>query len=260
VKNLKLKDWHVRNLKLNEKKKDEEERVKKEIERKKTMNETTDPNFVLEGYPMVGVPLTATFKGKIEEKAKYIWLRKSESGLFEAIADYNQPTYKLTLKDFKNILKCVMILDEEPKALAATTKEPVSIVDGYGVVLKVNLMDGKNLEKKDKFTRKSDPFCILTMGKQRFISRPKPRKLNPVWNESFEFRTIFPVVEKFKLSVFSWERFVDKKSMGSIVMDLRDLKIGEIVNRIAKLENCTSGEINLSFQIDFINTEDKSGK
>jgi len=49
------------------------------------------------------------------------------------------------------------------------------------------------------------------MGKQRFISRPKPRKLNPVWNESFEFRTIFPVVEKFKLSVFSWERFVDKK-------------------------------------------------
>jgi len=48
--------------------------------------------------------------------------------------------------------------------------------------------------------------------------------------------------------------------MGSIVMDLRDLKIGEIVNRIAKLENCTSGEINLSFQIDFINTEDKSGK
>jgi len=249
----------VRNLKLNEKKKDEEERVKKEIERKKTMNETTDPNFVLEGYPMVGVPLTATFKGKVEEKAKYIWLRKSESGLFEAIADYNQPTYKLTLKDFKNIIKCVMILEDEPKALAAMTKEPISIVDGYGVVVKINLIDGKNLEKKDKFTRKSDPFCTLTMGKQRFISRPKLRKLNPEWNEYFEFRTIFPVVEKFKLNVFSWGRFTNK-NMGSIVMDLRDLKIGEITNRTAKLENCTSGEINLSFQVDFIDTEDKSGK
>jgi len=145
---LKLKDWHVRNLKLNEKKKDEEERVKKEIERKKTMNETTDPNFVLEGYPMVGVPLTATFKGKVEEKAKYIWFHKSESGLFEIIADYNQPTYKLTLKDFKNIIKCVMILEDEPKALAAMTKEPIGIADGYGVVVKCNLMDGKNLEKK----------------------------------------------------------------------------------------------------------------
>jgi len=118
----------------------------------------------------------------------------------------------------------------------------------------------KTWKKKDKFTRKSDPFCILTMGKQRFISRPKLRKLNPVWNENFEFRTIFPIVEKFKLSVFSWERFTDKKNMGSIVMDVRDLKIGEIANRTAKLENCTSGEINLSFQVDFIDTEDKSGK
>jgi len=206
---------------------------------------------------VVGVPLTATYKNAVVERARYLWFRKSETGLFEPIQDGNQSTYKLTTKDFNYIIKCVMIQPEETKVLATLTQNPVSVVDGYGVLLKLNLMDGRNLESKDIFTRKSDPSCLLTMGKQKCRSRIKRRTLSPVWNEHHEFRTTFPVTEKIKLSLFSWERFTDQRPMGSTLLDLSDLKIGEVTNRTVKLENCRSGEVNMTFQVVFINNDEK---
>jgi len=212
------------------------ENAAKEQERRKTLEEVLDPNFILEGFPVIGVPLTATYKGAIVEKAKYQWYRKSETaGSYDAIQDANQPTYKLTIKDFKHIIKCTMMRFGEA-SLVTLTQIPISVVDGFGVVLKINIMDGRDLERKDFFTRKSDPYCVVTMGKQRYRSKAKRHTLTPEWNEHCEFRTMFPAAEKIKLDVFSWERLTDKRAMGSALVNLSDLKIGEITKRTVKLD------------------------
>jgi len=56
---------------------------------------------------------------------------------------------------------------------------------GMGVVLRVQVLKGRNLAAKDK-SGTSDPFLVLTLGDAKEATSVVSKTLNPEWNQTFE--------------------------------------------------------------------------
>ena len=55
---------------------------------------------------------------------------------------------------------------------------------GMGLVLKVEVLRGRNLAAKDK-SGTSDPFLVLTLGDAKEATSVISKTLNPEWNQTF---------------------------------------------------------------------------
>ncbi|GBG58797.1 hypothetical protein CBR_g197 [Chara braunii] len=90
-------------------------------------------------------------------------------------------------------------------------------------LLKVHVIRGINLVAKD--VKYSDPYVVVTLGKQTAKTSVIKRNLNPVWNETLMLSIPDPE-EKLKLSVFDRDRFTQDDPMGRASVDLSTLAAG----------------------------------
>ncbi|XP_065869174.1 ADP-ribosylation factor GTPase-activating protein AGD12-like [Euphorbia lathyris] len=90
----------------------------------------------------------------------------------------------------------------------------------YIGLLKVSVKSGTNLAVRDMMS--SDPYVVLTLGKQKLQTTVVQSNLNPVWNEEL----MVSVPENFgavKLQVFDYDTFSADDIMGEAEIDIQPL-------------------------------------
>ncbi|CAN6553448.1 hypothetical protein ACFX13_004694 [Malus domestica] len=101
----------------------------------------------------------------------------------------------------------------------SSQKSQEGMVEFIGL-LKVKVIRGTNLAIRDMMT--SDPYVILTLGKQTIRTTVIKSNLNPVWNEEL----MLSVPERFgalQLQVFDHDTFSADDIMGEAEVDLQPL-------------------------------------
>ncbi|XP_009344408.2 ADP-ribosylation factor GTPase-activating protein AGD12 [Pyrus x bretschneideri] len=101
----------------------------------------------------------------------------------------------------------------------SSQKSQEGMVEFIGL-LKVKVIRGTNLAIRDMMT--SDPYVILTLGKQTLRTTVIKSNLNPVWNEEL----MLSVPERFgalQLQVFDHDTFSADDIMGEAEVDLQPL-------------------------------------
>lgn len=102
-------------------------------------------------------------------------------------------------------------------------------------LLRIHVKRGIDLAIRD--FRSSDPYIIITMGKQKLKTRVVKKNLNPEWNENltlFVSDQIFPV----KLAVYDRDRFSRDDKMGDAEIDIQPF-IEAVKLRLEELPNGT---------------------
>ena len=92
------------------------------------------------------------------------------------------------------------------------------MVEYIGIVT-VQLLEGKNLIVKD--LKSSDPYCVLTIGLQSQKSKTKYKRLNPSYQETFDFS--WNGVDQLTVEVFDKDELTKDDHMGKVEVGLDPL-------------------------------------
>jgi phosphatidylserine decarboxylase len=139
---------------------------------------------------------------------------------------------------------------------------------GMGLVLKVEVLRGRNLAAKDK-SGTSDPFLVLTLGDAKEATSVISRTLNPEWNQTFELPIL--TADSALLEAVCWDKDRFRNDyMGEFDVVLEDLfasgststeakwfpvKAKRSGRRKSKKDSNISGEILIKFTLqDPLNT------
>ncbi|KAG8744411.1 hypothetical protein FRC10_010189 [Ceratobasidium sp. 414] len=147
-------------------------------------------------------------------------------------------TYTLTDQDGKNKSTVKIQAKYVPVEIKLDPRESINNMG----VLRVELLDGKELAAADR-SGKSDPFVVFSLnGSKAFKSETRKKTLAPEWNQSFEVMVPSRVSADFFLEVFDWNQVETAKSLGSGTIELADLVPFETVTRFIKLSSPKHGE------------------
>ena len=113
----------------------------------------------------------------------------------------------------------------------------LTIIAGRNLVAK----DGSGLLKLGK-NRTSDPYCVVRhMGKLLGKTQDIKKCLDPEWNATFKFhlegRSWRPD-ESIVLAIYDFDTFSNDDPMGEVVIPLRSLMGGLVVERWFPVQNC----------------------
>lgn len=89
----------------------------------------------------------------------------------------------------------------------------------------VHLIEGRNLPARDinfLMPNTSDPYCVLSIGNERYKSNIISRNLNPVWNQTFVFQNVFPNTPLY-IGVYDYDEFSKDDPLGSAYVQLNSL-------------------------------------
>ncbi|ERN05468.1 hypothetical protein AMTRI_Chr12g234790 [Amborella trichopoda] len=118
-------------------------------------------------------------------------------------------------------------------------------------LLRVRVIKGVNLAVRD--IRSSDPYVVLTMGKQKLKTRVIEKNVNPVWNEELTFSISHPILP-VKLNVYDKDIFSRDDKMGdaefeiesfmeSVRLNLEGVRSGTVIRKVAPCrQNCLAEE------------------
>ncbi|EDV21046.1 uncharacterized protein TRIADDRAFT_60419 [Trichoplax adhaerens] len=115
-----------------------------------------------------------------------------------------------------------------------TTKKPRS-QHSCDCVLNVVLLEGKNLMAMDD-NGKSDPYCKLRIGNEKFKSKTCSKTLNPVWKEEYEFHIYYDQTTIFELEVYDYDMASKDDFMGKVELDVLALPKEDTVRMELELE------------------------
>ncbi|MBA0598707.1 hypothetical protein Gorai_008454 [Gossypium raimondii] len=107
-----------------------------------------------------------------------------------------------------------------------SSKEPETVVEYIGL-LKVKVVKGINLAIRDMLT--SDPYVVLTLGKQTIQTAVINSNLNPVWNEELmlsvpqNFGPVKLVKNSTLQQVYDYDTFSADDIMGEAEIDIQPL-------------------------------------
>ncbi|KAK9123252.1 hypothetical protein Sjap_012854 [Stephania japonica] len=101
----------------------------------------------------------------------------------------------------------------------STVASSPGMVEFVGLI-KVNIVQGTNLAVRDVLT--SDPYVILTLGKQSMKTRVIKSNLNPVWNEQLMLSIPDPI-PPLKLKVYDKDTFSTDDHMGEAEINILPL-------------------------------------
>nr|DAD32760.1 TPA_asm: hypothetical protein HUJ06_011611 [Nelumbo nucifera] len=87
-------------------------------------------------------------------------------------------------------------------------------------LLKVKVIKGTNLAIRDMLS--SDPYVVLTLGKQKAQTQVINSNLNPIWNEEL-LLSVPQSCNAIKLEVFDYDTFSADDIMGDAVVDIQPL-------------------------------------
>ncbi|KAJ8437834.1 hypothetical protein Cgig2_000388 [Carnegiea gigantea] len=117
--------------------------------------------------------------------------------------------------------------------------------------LKITVKRGIDLIVCDTFS--SDPYVVITMGRQKLKTRVIKKNCNPEWNDVLTLSVVDPNLP-IKLTVFDKDTFTEDDRMGEAVIDiepyleclqlgLQDLPIGTAVKKVQPNDhNCLADE------------------
>ncbi|KAL3376319.1 hypothetical protein AABB24_002985 [Solanum stoloniferum] len=84
-------------------------------------------------------------------------------------------------------------------------------------LLRVRIIRGINLAIRD--LRSSDPYVVVTMGKQKLMTRVVKKNANPEWNEDLTLCISEPILP-IKLQVYDKDTFTCDDKMGDAELDV----------------------------------------
>eukprot|EP01080_Neovahlkampfia_damariscottae_P010224 gene10224-2644_t len=134
-----------------------------------------------------------------------------------------------------------------------------STTDTRGPYFLIKLIQGKNLPIRD-YTGFSDPYVIFIAGSSQIRSSVKIKNLNPVWNEDLKLTVNYQhLQENGNMIIECWDLDYLKRDdyMGQVLFSLSDLKEGETVKKIVKLQDVESGTLEFEitgFDLDYDNS------
>eukprot|EP00092_Neocalanus_flemingeri_P016852 GFUD01018229.1.p1 GENE.GFUD01018229.1~~GFUD01018229.1.p1 ORF type:complete len:2467 (-),score=607.35 GFUD01018229.1:626-7075(-) len=109
----------------------------------------------------------------------------------------------------------------------------------------LNIHEGKDLVKAD-LIGKSDPYAVVTYGKDKAKTKTIKNNLNPEW----DFETDIPVEDNgpsnMKIEVFDSDKIGKDKSLGSALIDVGDLLNEPLEEAWIPLTGTKSGKIKVS--------------
>jgi len=123
--------------------------------------------------------------------------------------------------------------------------------------LKVTVVSGHELAARDKWSKKSDPFCVVKLGEKSFKTGVKKKNLNPRWEEEFTFKVGADLVGSLEINVFDWNRIGDSDDMGACHILLADIMKGCEDNsgkweQEVTLDDTESGSLRIRYVLELI--------
>jgi len=97
-------------------------------------------------------------------------------------------------------------------------------------LLKVHLIRAKNLPKMDRFGT-ADPYCIMNLDSQQHRSQTIKNRLDPLWDEDFEFEVFSEEGATLHMTLF------DKDFGGSVGIISHDDVIGYVDVPLGSIQN-----------------------
>jgi len=101
--------------------------------------------------------------------------------------------------------------------------------------LKVTVVEGRGIAKKDSAAGKADPYCILFLERQKEKTRTIKKSANPKWDADFEFYVSDPEAA-LEVTIFDWNRIFSDSFLGKIAIPVSGLNDGEETTAWYKLE------------------------
>merc|ERR1712223_2215161 len=124
--------------------------------------------------------------------------------------------------------------------------EQESYTTSYVGKLKLNIKQGKDLEKKD-VVQKADPYILVKFGSQESKSKKVKNTLNPVWNHEVTLDLERTSPREVEFQLLDWERFGKDEPMGRVVLPLETLVREDYQDGVwVDLQGCKSGQILVS--------------
>ncbi|KAF1350702.1 phosphatidylserine decarboxylase-domain-containing protein [Delphinella strobiligena] len=171
-------------------------------------------------------------------------------------------TQHLSIQRFKHNNGSSTSLNQSQATSRATSPNRMAMEKGdhkgMNLVLRVEVIKGRNLAPKDK-SGTSDPYLVITIGDSRQATSVVPKTLNPEWNQTFDLPVVG--VDSLLLEAVCWDkdRF-GKDYMGEFDVAIEDIfASGQIVQepqwyklhskKTGKKKSAASGEILLRFSI-----------
>ncbi|THZ84341.1 hypothetical protein D6C84_04173 [Aureobasidium pullulans] len=151
----------------------------------------------------------------------------------------------LSLHRFKSTSSVKSAVDSQSNSRAVSPKRKEEQGDhkGFNLVLRVQVLEGRNLAPKDK-NGTSDPYLVITLGDAREATSVIDKTLNPKWNQTFDL----PIsgISSLLLEGVCW----DKDRFSKDYMGEFDPKWYKLESRKSgRKKSNASGEVLLKFSV-----------
>ncbi|THY93400.1 hypothetical protein D6C95_05885 [Aureobasidium pullulans] len=151
----------------------------------------------------------------------------------------------LSLHRFKSTSSVKSAADSQSNSRAVSPKRKEEQGDhkGFNLVLRVQVLEGRNLAPKDK-NGTSDPYLVITLGDAREATSVIDKTLNPKWNQTFDL----PIsgISSLLLEGVCW----DKDRFSKDYMGEFDPKWYKLESRKSgRKKSNASGEVLLKFSV-----------
>uniref|UniRef100_UPI00398F4EE9 extended synaptotagmin-1 n=1 Tax=Pristiophorus japonicus TaxID=55135 RepID=UPI00398F4EE9 len=119
-------------------------------------------------------------------------------------------------------------------------------------IIRIHLIEAASLESKDTYVKgiikgKSDPYAIIRVGTQAFMSKTISENVNPKWNEMYE--VIVHEVPGQLLEIEMFDKDPDQDDfLGRIQLDLGEVMKNKIVDEWFTLKDVERGKVRLKLE------------
>ncbi|KAM4728266.1 extended synaptotagmin-2 isoform 2-T2 [Anableps anableps] len=119
-------------------------------------------------------------------------------------------------------------------------------------LVRIHFLEAQDLLGKDKFLGglikgKSDPYGVMRLGTQEFKSKVIKETVNPKWDEVHEFLMYDNTEKSLEIELFDEDPNEDDK-LGSVTIDMAELKKCQIVEEWFTLEDVAKGKLHLKLE------------
>lgn len=111
-------------------------------------------------------------------------------------------------------------------------------------LIQICVKEARDLRKADKLG-KSDPYCTILLGTQKFKTAIKKTTLAPQWNEWFIMDAKDLTSDVLVFRVYDWDALSSADKLGHICISLLQLSQKRSIEGWYELAQTTSGDLHI---------------